>query len=130
MVYDRQVLSGDDPASAQRLDRVRPVPGLRRRDPQDPLLDERDQVVEHPLPHGHAGAGSFPDALKALYLAVRSLNLKDTAQFRAPYSSWLSDPGNTRGTHIGDVIGSDTAVLMVVHEAGQGLFDELPQRKA
>lgn|GEM_PF-7013549 len=85
---------------------------------------------EHPLPHGHAGAGSFPDALKALYLAVRSLNLKDTAQFRAPYSSWLSDPGNTRGTHIGDVIGSDTAVLMVVHEAGQGLFDEFPQRKA
>ena len=46
------------------------------------------------------------------------------------HSSWLSDPGNIRGTHIGDVIGSDTAVLMVVHEVGQGLFDEFPQRKA
>ncbi|MCQ8210196.1 hypothetical protein NPS74_21180, partial [Cutibacterium acnes subsp. acnes] len=45
---------------------------------------------------------------------MRSLNLKDTAQFRAPYSSWLSGSGNTRGPRIGDMIRSDTAVLMNV----------------
>ena len=46
---------GDHQAVGERLDRVRAVPGLRRGDPQDHLLDQCDRVVERPLPAGRAG---------------------------------------------------------------------------
>ena len=38
-------LPGGDQALGQRLGRVHPVPGLRRRDPPGHLLDERDRVA-------------------------------------------------------------------------------------
>ena len=51
---------GDQPAVAQRLGGVRAVPGLRRRDPQDHLLHQRDRVAQRPLPAGGPGPRPLP----------------------------------------------------------------------
>jgi hypothetical protein len=53
-------LPGSDPALGQRLERVHPVPGLRRGDTAGDLLDERDRVTQRPLPPRSQGAGSLP----------------------------------------------------------------------
>ena len=53
-------LPGGDPALGQRLGRVHPVPGLRRRDPPRDLLDERDRVAQRPLPAGDQGPRPLP----------------------------------------------------------------------
>ena len=53
-------LSGDDPALGQRLGRVHPVPGLRRRDPPGHLQHERDRKPERPLPQGNQGPWPLP----------------------------------------------------------------------
>ena len=55
-----QAVPGDQPAVAQRLVGVRAVPGLRRRDPQDHLLHERDRVDQRPLPAGGPGPRTLP----------------------------------------------------------------------
>ena len=55
-----QAVSGDHPAVGERLVGVRAVPGLRRRDPQDHLLDQRDRVAERPLPPGRPGPRPLP----------------------------------------------------------------------
>ena len=55
-----QAVSGDQPAVAERLVGVRAVPGLRRGDPQDHLLDERDRVVQRPLPPRRPGPRALP----------------------------------------------------------------------
>lgn len=80
-----QVLSGDDQALAQRLDRVRSVLGPRPGDPQGPVFDEPDRESQCPFPSGGPGQGHFPNeqaALKTLYLTVRSLDPKGTGQTR------------------------------------------------
>ena len=50
-----------DPVVGQRLERVHPVPGLRRRDPQGDLLDQRDRVAQRPLPAGDQSPRPLPD---------------------------------------------------------------------
>ncbi len=52
---------GDHPALGERLERVRAVPGLRRRDPPRYLLHERGGILECPLPAGHSGPRALPD---------------------------------------------------------------------
>ena len=54
-------LPGDHPALGERLERVRAVPGLRRRDPPGHLLHERDRVTQRPLPAGDPGPRALPD---------------------------------------------------------------------
>ena len=53
-------LPGGDPALGQRLERVHPVPGLRRGDPPGHLLDQRDRVAQCPLPAGDQGPRALP----------------------------------------------------------------------
>ena len=53
-------LSGDQPAVAQRLGGVHPVPGLRRRDPQGVVQHQRDRKPERPLPAAVRPAGTSP----------------------------------------------------------------------
>ena len=55
-----QALPGDHQAVAERLGRVRAVPGLRRGDPQDHLLHQRDRVVQRPLPPRGPGPRALP----------------------------------------------------------------------
>jgi len=45
----------------ERLERVRAVPRLRRRDPAGDLLDQRDRVDQRPLPAGDPRPWAFPD---------------------------------------------------------------------
>src|SRR5664279_3791504 len=45
----------------ERLDRVRPVPRLRPRDPPGPLLDERDRITERPVPARRPSPRPLPD---------------------------------------------------------------------
>ena len=40
---------------------VHPVPGLRRRDPQGDLLNQRDRVTQCPLPQGRQGTRALPE---------------------------------------------------------------------
>ena len=51
---------------------------LRRGDPQDHLIDQRDRVAERPVPPCGAGPRALPPneqaALKCLYLTTRSLD--------------------------------------------------------
>ena len=54
-------LRGGHPAVGERVGGVHPVPGLRHRDPDGHLLDERDRVAERPLPAGGQGQRPFPD---------------------------------------------------------------------
>ena len=52
---------GDRPAVGERLGRVRAVPGLRRRDPQGHLHDQRDRVASTPGSAGRSRpAGTSP----------------------------------------------------------------------
>ena len=55
-----QGLPGDPEAVAGRVGAVHPVPGLRRRDPQGALLDERDRVPQRPLPARGQRQGPLP----------------------------------------------------------------------
>ena len=55
-----QAVSGGQPAVAQRLDRVRAVPGLRRGDPQGHLLHECDRIDQRPLPQSRPGPRPLP----------------------------------------------------------------------
>ena len=50
-----QAIWGDRQALEERVGRVHSVPGLRRRDPHRDLLDERDRVVENPIPPSSQG---------------------------------------------------------------------------
>ena len=54
-------LPGDHPAVGQRMGAVHPVPGLRHRDPQGPVLHQRDRVAERPVPAGGQGPRPLPD---------------------------------------------------------------------
>ena len=54
-------VSGDHPAVGERLERVRAVPGLRRRDPPSHLLDQCRGVDQRPLPACDPCARAFPD---------------------------------------------------------------------
>lgn len=56
----RQVPGGGQ-AVAHRLARVRPVPGLRRGDPQDHLHDQRDRESERALPASSPCPGALPE---------------------------------------------------------------------
>lgn len=56
-----QDLPGDPQDVARRVGAVHPVPGLRRRDPQGALLDERDRVPQRPVPAGGQRQGPLPD---------------------------------------------------------------------
>ena len=53
-------LPGGDPVVGQRLERVHPVPGLRRGDPAGDLLDECHRVAQRPLPTSDQGPRAFP----------------------------------------------------------------------
>ena len=46
---------------AQRLERIHPVPGLRHRDKESDLFDQRHHILECPLPPCHPGAWEFFD---------------------------------------------------------------------
>src|ERR671916_2698384 len=50
-----------DPVVGQRLGRVHPVPGLRRRDQKRALLDECVRVAQRPVPAGSQGPRPLPD---------------------------------------------------------------------
>ena len=68
---------GDHPAVGERLERVRPVPGLRRRDPPRHLLDECRESLNARYRRAIRARGHFPTeqaALKCLYLVTRSLD--------------------------------------------------------
>ncbi len=79
-----RAVSGDRQVVGERLGRVRAVPGLRRRDPQGHLLDQRDRERERPHPRAPCEArGHFPNeqaALKCVYLAVMSLDPTGTGR--------------------------------------------------
>ena len=60
----RQRLVAQHPIVGERLERVRAVPGLRRRDPTGHLLDERHRILECPLPQ----SGQRPRALPISYV--------------------------------------------------------------
>ena len=66
------------PAVAQRLDRVRAVPGLRRRDPEDHLHRRTRSSPSTPAtaerPRPAATSPTSTAALKCLYLVTRSLD--------------------------------------------------------
>lgn len=70
-------LPGHHPALALSVGRVRSVPAVRRRDPQDHLHDQRDRVAELPLPARGERPWAFPDRAgcdEVLYLVTRSLD--------------------------------------------------------
>ncbi len=56
-----RTVSGHRQAVARGLERVHPVPGLRRGDPPDHLQHKRDRVIERPLPAGGARPRALPD---------------------------------------------------------------------
>jgi hypothetical protein len=56
-----KAVPGDQQALGERLERVRPVPGLRRRDPARDLLDERDRVAERLLPTRSQSQRALPE---------------------------------------------------------------------
>src|SRR5271168_1702525 len=47
-------------ALGQRVERVHPVPGLRRGDPPGHLFDQRHRVPQCPLPAGDQSPGALP----------------------------------------------------------------------
>ena len=56
-----RAVPGDHQAVGERLERVRPVPGLRRGDPPRHLLHQRDRVAQRPLPAGGQSPRTLPD---------------------------------------------------------------------
>src|SRR3954451_8515683 len=52
---------GVDPVLAHRGDRVLPLPRLRYRDQNSDLFDERDRIIERPLPASRPGPRAFPE---------------------------------------------------------------------
>jgi putative transposase len=52
---------GDHAAVGERLERVRAVPGLPRRDPPHHLLHKRGGITECPLPAGDSGPRTLPN---------------------------------------------------------------------
>ncbi len=68
---------GDRAAVGERLGRVRPLPGLRRRDPDGHLQHQRDRVGQRPHPPRGHRPRALPNeqaALKCVYLAIMSLD--------------------------------------------------------
>ena len=55
-----KAVPGDHPALGERLGRVRPVPGLRPRDQDHHLHDQRDRVPERPVPPLGQGPRPLP----------------------------------------------------------------------
>ena len=51
---------GDHPAVGERVERVRAVPGLRRRNPAGHLQHQRHRIPQRPLPARGEGQGPFP----------------------------------------------------------------------
>jgi putative transposase len=73
------------PGCGRTLDRVRAVPGLRRRDPPGHLLDQRDRSLHARMRRATRAQGHFPNeqaALKCLYMVVRSLDPTGRARRR------------------------------------------------
>lgn len=68
------------------MEGVHPVPRLGRRDQTNPILHQRDRVLERPLQAaGRSPRAHFPTeqaALKTLYLVTRGLDPKGTGQAR------------------------------------------------
>ena len=55
-----QPVPGRHPAMGKRVERIRAVPGLRRRNPPGHLQHERDRIRQRPLPARPQGPGTFP----------------------------------------------------------------------
>jgi hypothetical protein len=56
-----QAIPRDHQAVAQRLERVHPVPGLRRGNQAGDLLHQRHRELERPVPQGGQGPRALPD---------------------------------------------------------------------
>jgi hypothetical protein len=70
-------LPGGDPPVGQRLERVHPVPGLRRGDPPGHLSTNAIESLNARYGRAIKARGHFPSeqaALKCLYLVTRSLD--------------------------------------------------------
>ncbi len=79
---------GEHPAVGARLERVRSVPGLRRRNPPGHLQHQRHRISQRPLPARSQGPGRFPTeqaALKCLYLATWALDPTGKCRARWPH---------------------------------------------
>jgi putative transposase len=59
-----------DPAVGQRLERVRPIPGLRRGDPPGHLLHECHRIAQRPLPARDQGPRPLPLRASCAEMAV------------------------------------------------------------
>lgn len=56
----RSAVCRDQQVVAERMEQVRPVPGLGRRDPTDHLSDQRDRIAQCPLLRGGPRPRSLP----------------------------------------------------------------------
>ena len=79
-------LTRDHQAVAERLVGVCALPGLRRGDPQDHLIDQRDRVVERPLPPCGAGPRAFLNEQAALKCSLTTRSLDPTGSGRARWA--------------------------------------------